>query len=363
MWELARYLGQHYPDLTVDIIGGNSPANFHPLDPGSQVRVLTRPFISREAMRRLPVLSRLYGLTKLLERLTLGVTALPLLYKQRYDVIYIQKPYDLPLAQLVRLLTKAKILFGCHGKDFFPLDHRFAHNLAGAVSCSHFNAETVQQHFGILPKVIYNGIDTEIFQPHPSRSDLLAKYAPNGEILFMFAGRLVRWKGAQYLIEAAALLAAQNLPIKILIAGDGPYRSDLEALAARLGVTDRIIFLGNLPNRCLPDYYAICRAIIGTSFANETFGIALCEAAACERPVVASAFGGFVEVVRDGETGFLYTPQNSKELAEKLTILANDAVLADAMGKKGREFVLQNFTWQQVAARVYNELMLIAAKP
>jgi len=356
VWELARHLALTYPDLQVDIIGGHSPANFQPFDPGPRVRIFTRSFVRRETLRRLPILDRLYGPTKLIERLTLGLTALPLLYRQRYDVIYIQKPYDLPIAQLVRLLTGARILFGCHGKDFFAFDRLFVKNLAGAVSCSHYNAQTVQAHYGLLPHVIYNGIDTEIFQPRPARPALLARYAPAGETLFMFAGRLVRWKGAQYLIEALAQMVAQGLAAKVLIAGDGPYRPELESLAHSLGIADKVIFLGNLPNRELPDFYALCRAVVGTSFANETFGIALCEAAACERPIVASAFGGFKEVVCDGQTGLLYEPQNSLDLAAKLTTLTQNPALADQMGKAGRAFVLKNFTWNAVATRVYQEL-------
>jgi glycosyltransferase involved in cell wall biosynthesis len=180
--------------------------------------------------------------------------------------------------------------------------------------------------------------------------------APNGEKLFIFAGRLVRWKGAQYLIEALALLKAQGWAVKVLIAGEGSYRADLEALAQRLSVSEAVVFLGNLPNRELPAYYAISTAIVGTSFANETFGIALCEAAACEKPIIASAFGGFKEVVRDGETGLLYEPQNVSDLAAKMLVVLENPEQAIQMGRAGRNFVLENFTWPQVATRVYTKI-------
>src|SRR5689334_13039341 len=98
VWELARHLAMQYPDCQLDIIGGKSPADFSHPDPGPQVRIITRPFISRESLRRVPLLSRLYGITKLLERLSFGLTTLPLLWRERYDIIHIQKPYDLPVA-------------------------------------------------------------------------------------------------------------------------------------------------------------------------------------------------------------------------------------------------------------------------
>jgi glycosyltransferase involved in cell wall biosynthesis len=304
-------------------------------------------------MRRLPIINKMYGLTKLVERLTFGLITLPLLWREHYDIIHIQKPYDLPIAKVARLLRGTKILFGCHGKDFFPLDRLFSKKLDGAVSCSQYNAATVQEHYGLLPEVVYNGIDVDLFSPHPPRPELRQKYVAPDEKIVLWVGRLVRWKGLQYLIEALPLLNERGLRLKVLVAGTGEYKPELEKLAGKLGVKEQIIWLGNLPNRDLPDYYAISEAIIGTSFANETFGIALCEAAACERPLVASNFGGFKEVVREGETGYHYQPQNSRDLADKLAKLLCDPTQAQIMGKAGRQFVVENFTWQRVAERVY----------
>jgi glycosyltransferase involved in cell wall biosynthesis len=355
VWELARKLSELYPDVQVDIIGGKSPPGFKHLDPGPKVRVITRPYITRESMRKLPVLKKLYGLTKLLERLSFGFTTLPLLWREKYDLLHIQKPYDLPLAKFTRLVRGTKILFGCHGKDFFPLDRLFSKKLDGAVSCSQFNADTVQEHFGLLPEVVYNGIDVDLFSPAPPDLALRARYAAPDEKIIIWVGRLVRWKGLQYLIEALALLQKRGCRVKLLVAGEGEYRPELEKLAATLGAAPSIVWLGNVPNRLLPDYYAISEVIVGTSFANETFGIALCEAAACEKPVVASRFGGFIEVVRDGETGLHYRPQDPADLAEKLEVILNNQELACAMGKAGRIFVLENFTWEKVAERVYHE--------
>jgi glycosyltransferase involved in cell wall biosynthesis len=356
VWELARHLTARYPELQIDIIGGKSAQDFAPFNPGPKVRVITRPFIRREILRRLPVLSRkFFGFTKLLERLSFGLMTMPLLWQERYDILHIQKPYDLPVAQLLRLTRGSKLLFGCHGKDFFPLDRWFSQGIDGAVSCSHFNAETVQEHYGILPVVVNNGIDADFFAPRPPKSELRAQLAPDGECVLFYVGRLVRWKGAQYLIEALPSLNQKGLRTRAVIAGDGPYRSALEALAIRLNVSEQVLFLGNLPNQTLPDYYAVSDVVVGTSFANETFGIALCEAAACERPIVASAFGGFKEVVQDGKTGLLYRPQDSTDLAEKLETLLRDPELRQKMGQVGRAFVKANFTWDCVAERVYQQ--------
>jgi D-inositol-3-phosphate glycosyltransferase len=355
VWELARNLAQLYPDLPVDIIGGKPPKGFKLPETPAGVRLITRPFIARETWRKIPFLkNRFFGFTKLLERLTFGLMCLPLLWRENYAILHIQKPYDLPVAKLIRLLRGTKLLFGCHGKDFFPLDRLFAKKVDGAVSCSRYNAETVRKHYGILPEIVYNGIDVELFSPRPPDLALRAKYAAPDEPLIIFIGRLVRWKGTEYLIKALPILREKGLQPKVLIAGDGTYKHTLQKIAEELGVSNQVIFLGTVPNRQLPDYYAISEVVVGTSFANETFGIALCEAAACERPIVASRFGGFQEVVRDGETGYFYEPQNPHALAEKLEILLRNPHQAEQMGKSARQFIVENFTWQKVAARVYH---------
>jgi glycosyltransferase involved in cell wall biosynthesis len=355
VWELARNLAAIYPDLQVDIIGGKSPAGFSHINPGERVRIITRPYLSREAMRKIPVVRKMYGLTKLVERLSFGITTFPLLWREKYDILHIQKPYDLPTAKLLRLARGTKILFGCHGKDYFPLDRLFSKKLDGAVSCSHYNAATVQEHYGLLPEVVYNGIDVELFSPRLPEAELRAKYAAPNERIIIWVGRLVRWKGLQYLLEATALLLEWGIPVKLLVAGSGEYQPELDKLTYNLNIDKQVVWLGNVPNRELPRYYAISDAIVGTSFANETFGIALCEAAACERPVVASCFGGFKEVVVDDETGFHYTPQQPHELAEKLAKLLGKPEMIAQMGKAGRQFVVNNFTWQKVAERVYHK--------
>lgn len=81
VWELARYLREGYPDCQVDVIGGRAAKDFRPAS-AAGVPVITRPFIGREKWRRLPLLNRLYGPTKLLERLSFGLATLPLLKKK-----------------------------------------------------------------------------------------------------------------------------------------------------------------------------------------------------------------------------------------------------------------------------------------
>jgi D-inositol-3-phosphate glycosyltransferase len=355
VWELARHLAA--AGLAVDVIGGQAGSGLAGT-PGPGVRVRRAPFVRREWLRRVPLLSRQYGLTKLLERLTFNATTLPWLLRGDYDILHIQKPFDLPIGALVRRLTggRTRLVFGCHGRDFFVGDRRFTGAVDVAVSCSATNAAEIAGHYGLTPRVVYNGIDLERFRP-PSPDTpavrALRDRLPGGiaRPVLLLAGRLVRWKGAEYAI--AALAAGQTTPAPVLVlAGDGPYRATLERLATELGVRDRVVFLGNWPYEQMSDLLAAADIVLGTSFVNETFGISLCEALACERPVIASDFGGFREVVRQGETGLLVPPQQPTALAAAIDTLLADPARRAAFGSAGRRDVAARFSWDAVVGRV-----------
>lgn len=355
VWELARQLGA--AGHTVDLIGGTGGGGLRGT-PGPGVRVRCAPFIRREWLRRLPLVRRLYGPTKLLERLSFGLTTLPWLLRGEYDILHIQKPFDLPLGALVRRLTggRTRLVFGCHGRDFFAGDRRWTGAVDVTVSCSATNAAEVAARYGLAPRVIYNGIDVERFRPRPADDPGVrawrARLTGGGaRPVLLQASRLVRWKGAEYAIEALARVRVEPAPI-LALAGDGPYRAELSRLAAERGVADRVLFLGDVAHAAMPALFPAVDLVLGTSFVNETFGITLCEALACERPVIASDFGGFREVVRDGETGLLVPPQDAVALAAAIDALLADPARRASYGAAGRRDVAARFSWPAVVGRV-----------
>ncbi|MGC8875371.1 MAG: glycosyltransferase family 4 protein, partial [Chloroflexia bacterium] len=196
--------------------------------------------------------------------------------------------------------------------------------------------------------VIYNGFDAELFQPQEPDSALRARFAPHGEGIVLYAGRLIPWKGVQY-----AIAAMEKVPDAVLlIAGDGHYREALEAQVRAARLESRVHFLGHVPHEELPRWLAVSDLLVAPSFASETFGIALVEAQACGVPVVASRFGGFPEVVQDGKTGLLVPPQDPDALARALGELLSDPVRRREMGQAGRRWVHERFHWSRVAERV-----------
>jgi D-inositol-3-phosphate glycosyltransferase len=338
VWDLGRELARRGHAVT--IIGGVGKRR--ELVPG--VRVLIFPFINRYRFQALPLLRRAYAEAKLLERLSLAIAALPELIAGGYDIIHIQKPYDLGPALLARRFGGARVVLGCHGEDFYPGDTLLASRVDAAVSCSRFNARTVAARYGFEPTVVFNGIDTSLFRPTTPDPDIVRT---DGTPLLLWVGRLQPWKGVD-----VALRALREIPqAYLMIVGDGETRADLERLAQELGLAERVRFLGALPRERLPSIYAAADLLLATSFASETFGIGLVEAQACGLPVVASRFGGFPEVIDEGRTGLLVPPRDPTALAAAVRTLLNDPERRRAMADAAPGWAAQ-FSWSAVADRV-----------
>lgn len=350
VWDLARELVARGRQVT--LIGGVGPRR--EVAPG--VRVLTFPFLARALFQRLPPLRRAYAEAKLLERLSLAISALPELARGSYDLIHIQKPYDLGPALLARRLGGAKVILGCHGEDFYRGDRLLAPRVDAAVSCSRFNAETVARRYGFAPQVVFNGIDTGLFQPR-GRDQAWRQAAGADEAmpLLLFVGRLQPWKGVETALRALALIPGAHLAI----AGDGEDRARLERLVAELDLTTRVRFLGAVERQVLPWLYSSADLLVATSHASETFGIGLVEAQACGLPVVATRFGGFPEVVDEGRTGILVPPRDPAALAAAVNALLADPERRAAMAAAAPLWAAQ-FSWSAVADRiesVYDEVV------
>lgn len=155
-------------------------------------------------------------------------------------------------------------------------------------------------------------------------------------------------KGQRFLLEAAAVLKNQGIAVEIRLAGDGPERAALEALASRLGLSDRVRFLGFVPE---PAVFLAAVDMVALPSLYEGLGVAALEAMAAGKPVVATRVGGLAESVIDGVTGFLVPPKDAPALAEAIAMLVRHPARAAAMGERGREHVARNFSLVETARR------------
>ena len=175
-------------------------------------------------------------------------------------------------------------------------------------------------------EVIYNAVDFAGFDPDKIlRNKAREKLGIlQTDIVIGFVGRLHPIKGVDLLIEAFALLLQQSRSYILLLAGDGPERKSLEALARRLGVGERVKFLGMCNN--VPEVMAAFD--VGTvPSRQEPFGRVAVELMRMKVPIVCSGVDGLAELVTDGVTGLITKENTPEEIADAVQCLANDKKL------------------------------------
>ncbi len=159
------------------------------------------------------------------------------------------------------------------------------------------------------------------------------------------ASRLIEQKGLRYAIQAFAQLAPDYPNVQLLIAGDGVLRAELEAQVASLNLNDRVRFLGWQQDitRVMAGYDVFLMPSLW-----EGFGLALLEAMALSRPVVATHVSAIPEIVQDGETGILVPPRDADALAVELRRLLDDPERRKRMGAAGRARVAEHFSEEKM---------------
>jgi phosphatidyl-myo-inositol dimannoside synthase len=202
-------------------------------------------------------------------------------------------------------------------------------------------------------RVVPLGTDPVIFHPGIDTAAIRQRYQlPAGEWLLTVA-RLTAHKGIDTGIRVLASLAAEFPELRYAVVGSGADREALEALAAGLGIADRVRILSGVPDRDLPSFYNLAGLYLGLSrqsaCAVEGFGISLVEASACGVPVVAGRTGGIPDAVTEGETGRLVDPEDPVAVAGVVRGLLADPDGRRRLGAGGRRLVEARLNWDRVA--------------
>ena len=195
---------------------------------------------------------------------------------------------------------------------------------------------------------VYNGMDLTRFpEPHYEISGKASR--------IISVGRLVAFKGFDYLIDACAELARRGLYFTCEIIGDGPLRGDLEARIRKLNLSGRVHLVGSLSQGAVleklrsADIFALA-SVTDAQGASDVFPTVIIEAMAAARPVVSTRMAGIPESVVHGETGLLVPPDDTTALAEALGRLIQDAKSRLHYGRAGRERIEQHFQINQTVA-------------
>lgn len=163
----------------------------------------------------------------------------------------------------------------------------------------------------------------------------------------LYIGRLHPLKGIHYLIKAMKIVSDEVKNSSLVIIGPGDQRPYID-LANRLGIRDRVLFLGYVSDREKIGALDASTALVLPSICNyvEVYPMVISEAWARQKPVIATAVGGIPYRVKNGENGILVPPRDAKTLANAITTLLTDKELARRLGARGRKYVK---SWIQIA--------------
>ncbi|HET7462624.1 MAG TPA: glycosyltransferase [Longimicrobium sp.] len=233
-----------------------------------------------------------------------------------------------------------------------PLLRRIVRGSDAVTAISTYTARRLQAQVpGVDPAIIPFGAAVDApAEPPPYTYDGARPF----ELLFV--GRLVERKGVHLLLEALGALPADRRVV-LNVVGDGPERPRLQEQAERLGLGGRAVFHGFVSKDELQRRLETCDAfvlpaVIDAKGDTEGLGVVLIEAMSYARPVIASAAGGIVDIVRDGRNGYLVPPGDTAALATAIGRMMDDPAAARQFGLDGRDDVERGFGWEVIADRL-----------
>jgi glycosyltransferase involved in cell wall biosynthesis len=192
---------------------------------------------------------------------------------------------------------------------------------------------------------VSNGVDTDVFRAQRGDPTSLGLYGLEGKKLYLFVGNLLPVKGLSVLLRA---LKHTKTDVHLIVVGGGYHEHSYRKEAVRLGVMDRVHWVGACyDQKKLAQYYAAAEAVVVPSL-SESFSLVAAEAMAMERPVIASNLPGISDRVKQNETGMLFDTGSAEQLSASIDKMAALSPEERAqMGKRGRELVSMTMSLQK----------------
>jgi len=278
--------------------------------------------------------------------------------RARADIVHLHLPNPSGVLALIASGYRGPLVATWHSdvvrqrrlaKMFGPIQRRFLANCDALIATSPNYVESSPDLSRRRKRtvVIPYGIAVEEFREPPAAALPIRRERPGP--LLLAVGRLVYYKGFEYLVRAM-----QQIDATLLLIGDGPLIHPLQNLAHTLGVANRIEFLGEMqPREIVPYYHAADLFVLPSIARSEAFGIVQLEAMACGKPVVNTNLASGVPFAsRDGVTGITVEPANADALAAAINRLLADPQLRSEYGETARRRVQSEFTTDIMVQRI-----------
>jgi glycosyltransferase involved in cell wall biosynthesis len=262
------------------------------------------------------------------------------------------------------------LVVSLHGSDVYVAER---HALAGRVASATFaragwvtacSADLRDRALGLgaladRSEVLPYGVDGARFAPDAgARAEVRQAMGAREDTPLVFAaGRFVRKKGFEFLVDAIAPLALRFPALVVVLGGDGDLRREYEARARTGGVASRLRLVGTLPQNDVARYLAAADVAVVPSVRDASGNVdglpnVVMEALASATPLVTTRAGGIGAVVQDGVTGLIVAEGDSAELADAIGALLGDSARRRAIGRRARHQALTTYGWPRVAERL-----------
>jgi phosphatidylinositol alpha-mannosyltransferase len=282
-----------------------------------------------------------------------AVAAVGRLARRPFDVVHVHEPLTPLVPWLVVAGARAPLVGTFHvhresGHGLYALWRGalrpLIRRLRARIAVSDSARRTVSTHFPGDYEIVPNGIDVDDFRRARPRPRALA----SGRRVVLCVGRLEPRKGVDGLIRAMALVRTAVPDVLLVIAGDGPERAALAALA---GDNGDVQFAGRVTDVELPSYVQAADIVCSPALGGESFGIVLLEAMACAKPIVASRIEGYEALVGPAGCARLVTPGDAGALAAALTELLKSPDEAQRLGQAGAA-AAREYDWTVIGRRL-----------
>ena len=286
------------------------------------------------------------------------------LAKLHPDIVHVRSRLPAWLLRIANRRLHLPVVSTVHGINSVSAYSRIMTRADRVICVSHAVRDHLQLHYGTpdtVLRVIHRGLDAAAFDPARVDAAFLANFRQEHQLAGCFVatsvGRITPLKDYETFVRGVAL-ARQEIPnlVGVIVGGTHNRRQDyakrLHALVHELGLAEIIRFAGS--QRHMHGVYMLSDVIVSCSSKPESFGRTLTEALAMERPVIATAHGGALEIVREGQNGLLFPPGDAPALARCL-IAASQRTFTGLRADVLRRFALDAMVEQTLA--VYREVL------